>query len=174
MVATILTLKPFFNVFKITENKSDDKTKYGEYLDELINNYDVHSELLIFPDKVDKESIENFKYQTQDGIFDGSYFLYLVCNYDNEKYNKELTRIKNIKTKYRNKIKRPIYLREDQYDAYIAIMDGYNTFEYVLFDKENLKVIYIFNQLFDYKSIKLNRDYIISQDITYNIYSFDY
>ena len=42
----------------------------------------------------------------------------------------------------------------DKYDIYITRNTGYNTYEYALFDKENLKVIYVFNQVYKNKDLQ--------------------
>ncbi len=135
----------------------DDLDKYEEYLSDLRNNSDAHSKLLIFPDKINKDNVEEFEYLAIDGLFDGSYLFYFVVNYDDASLKKEVERLKNIKRTYNGKNKEVIIEEENlKYPTYITICDGMDTFEYAMVDGN--KVVYVFKQLFTANN-KLDKKY---------------
>ena len=60
----------------------NDLDKYDEYLSNLRDNSDAHSKLLIFPNKIEKEKVEEFEYLSVEGLFDG----YFMIGADQKKY----------------------------------------------------------------------------------------
>jgi hypothetical protein len=148
----------------IKENNIDN---YLEYLNDLQLNKDVHSKLYIFPSKINKEKTELFEYLRKESLFDGSYLFYIIINYDENEYNEEINRIKEVKKIFKYGEKYPIYVEGDKYPAYITISDGYDTYEYALLDEENNKIIYVFRQLYYYDS-KLKNEYYFEYKVPKN------
>ena len=145
-------------LFKSPEIEAD-INKYNEILDKLRNTEDVNSALLIFPEY--NYYITDLKYESKDGFFDGSYYLFVVAEYDTVEWINELTRIKNISVEYSDTSKGLLYA-ELRYNTYIAIYDGYGTYEYILVDEENHKMVYVFNQSFGWNVIDIKPEYKLS------------
>lgn len=160
-----LLIMTFAYIFVGDIKTYEDESNYEVYLSDLIQNNDVHSLLYIFPSTLKNGQVTEFKYMEQDGLFDGSYYYYLVMNYDEDNYDKEYKRISNLELNYGSTKKTPIkdYIK---YDTFITIYNNYNTYEYALFDKENNRIIYIFNQLFNWNEIGLENKYTLTE---YNI-----
>ena len=160
-----LLIMTFARIFVGDIKTYEDESNYELYLSDLIQNNDVHSLLYLFPSTLKNGRVTEFKYMEQDGLFDGSYYYYLVMNYDGDNYDKEYKRISSLELNYGSTKKTPIkdYIK---YDTFITIYDNYNTFEYALFDKENNRIIYIFNQLFNWNEIGLENKYTLTE---YNI-----
>lgn len=149
IIMLVMIILPFYLKDKIGEY---DISNYNVLLDKLKNKSDVHSKLLIFP--TINDNITDFKYEEQDGLFDGSYYLYIVATYNIEGYNKEIDRISNISFNDRKIIKNN--------NMYVSIYDRMGTYEYVILDENNNKIIYIFNQLFDFKETDIKEEYILN------------
>lgn len=155
---------------------SDDYEEYNDvenyqlYLEELKNNSDAHTGLYIFPKEVNIDSVEEFRYAHEDGVFDGSYLYYLTVSYNEEAYENEVNRIKKLSVKFVEEKKNILYAETGfNYPAYVSIFDGNGTYEYTLLNKEKHKIVYIYNQLFDFKHEGVNeeytpQDYSVSKD----------
>ncbi len=142
-------------LFKAPEIDAD-INKYEEILKKLRNTEDVNSGLYIFPEY--NHYITDFKYEAKDGFFDGSYYLFVAAEYNEASWIDEMTRIKNISVEYDDTSK-PLLFAELKYDTYIAIYDGYGTYEYILVNKENKKIVYVFNQSFGWNVIDIKPEY---------------
>lgn len=136
---------------KIRENTDIDK--YEKYLSIYIEDTDVHSNLEIFPKKIDKEKVLEFAELNRGGLFDGSYCFYLKNQYDEEEFNNERNRINKLEIK-------DTVIRENL-EILVTKSDGMGTYEYVIFDMENKQVVYIFNQLFSFNEININQNYVL-------------
>ena len=118
---------------------------------------------------------------TREDLFNGSYLLYLVVNYSDEDYNAEIERLKSVKAEYPDAIKNPLYNKSDN-PAYITIFDGNGSYEYALLDSKNKTIAYVFNQLFEWKEIEINENYMLKnysvnsndKDINQNGYNMYY
>lgn len=145
-------------LFKSPEIEAD-INKYSEILDKLRNTEDVNSGLYIFPEY--NHYITDLKYEAKDGFFDGSYYLFAAASYDDVEWVNEITRIKNISVQYKDTSKELLHA-DLRYDTYIAIYDGYGTYEYVLVDEANKKIVYVFNQSFGWNIIDIKPEYKLS------------
>ena len=177
IIITILIVKVVNN----DVNVYNDISKYHEYLVSLRNSDDVHSDLLIFPEESKNYQVNEFKYFSRNGLFDGNYFFYLEVKLGDDFFS-EVNRIKNISIDYNGIIKKPIY--EKEYfglPCYITIFDGFDTYEYALINEEEKTITYLFNQLFSFYELGLSDNlnpygYIISIDkrdkksLGYNMY----
>lgn len=144
----------------INYKEYNDIDNYSNYLISLRDNTDAHSYLSIFPDEIVNNNVEEFRYLSEDGLFDGDYLFYLVVNYDKESFYNEKDRISNITINYKNLEKKILYSEEGfNYPVYISIFDNNGSFEYALADEENYKIIYIFNQFFMWDKIEINKNY---------------
>ena len=170
IIIVVLVLLVGLLIFLISRKKvivKDDIEKYNKYLEELQFDTNVHSKLYIFPEKVNKDNVEGFEYLKVNSLLSGSYMFYIVIKYDEKEYLEEETRIKGLNRIFREGIKYPIYVEDFKYPLYVTISDGYDTYEYVLLDKDNNKIIYVFKQSFFYKN-NLNKDYIVEYSVPKN------
>ena len=162
LIAVFMILAAFIALphllFKAPEIEAD-INKYNEILDKLKHTEDVNSGLYIFPEY--NYYITDLKYEAKDGFLDGSYYLFVVAEYNETSWIDEITRIKNISVEYEDTSKSLLFA-ELRYDTYIAIYDGYGTYEYILVDKENKKIAYVFNQSFGWNVIDIKPEYKLS------------
>ena len=103
--------------------KTDTRTNAEQYLDQIQecrNNGDFHSQLYVFPEELKGEIIKYF-YMEESNLFTGSYFFYLVLEYDQETYDSEIARLGNVKAEFQkfNYIK-PILIYSEL-NAYLTI-----------------------------------------------------
>ena len=136
-----------------------DINNYNELINKLRSEEDVNSGLYIFPDNND--NITELKFESKDGLFDESYYFLVIAEYDDDDFEKEIKRINNISVEYEDN-KKTLLFAQLKYDTYIAIYDGYGTYEYTLVDKNNKKMIYVFNQSFGWNVLDIKSDYKIS------------
>lgn len=157
-------------VFLISRKKvivKDDIENYNKYLEKLKFDTDVHSKLFIFPEKINKDEVEGFEYLKVNSMFNSSYMFYLVVKYNEKEYFEEENRIKSVNRIFRDGIKYPIYVDKLEYPTYVTISDGHDTYEYVLLDKENNKIVYVFKQLYFYEN-KLDKEYLVEYQVPRN------
>lgn len=142
------------NIYKaINEIRvNEDITKYNFYISEYKKNDDVHSKLDYFPKEIEKDKVISFGEYNRDGLFDGSYFIYLDYKYDD--ISEEINKIKDKSIKVINEV-------DSVYTIYVISDDGNGTQEYVLVNYDTKEIIYVFNQLFTSKEISINEDYFL-------------
>ena len=143
--------------------KHTDPKDYTSCLESAIKNADFHSELYIFPKNIKEESINNFSYQIRDGLFSGSYFFYLVVNYNQVDFEQELLRLDNIKATFKKGNEKSI-LKYQEYSLYLTINKD-DRYEYVKYDAEKLEIAYVSNQLFTWDKIEISNDHLLD-DVT--------
>ena len=163
--------------------KRDTRTNAEQYLDDLTeyrNKSDFHTQLYIFPNELKGEIVKYFIMETSS-LFTGSYFYYLVLQYDEETFNNELTRLSQVKSDFPkfNKVKPVIHFEEQS--LYLTIFRD-NRYEYALYDKEKLEIAFISNQLFTWDQAKVLPEHtmpsvVIPKELddgnnTYNIYYY--
>ena len=132
------------------EETHNDIENYYNYMYSIREEEKAYTTLAVFPPLLNEieANVIKFEYKKANTVLDDLYFLYLECTYNEKNYNRELERVdKLIARKW-------ILETNDKYDIYITRNTGYNTFEYALFDKENLKVIYVFNQVYKNKDLQ--------------------
>lgn len=170
--------------FLLGSCKTDTRTNAEQYQDDLKEykeKEDFHSQLYIFPESLNGEIVKYIISETSD-LFNGSYFFYLVLEFDLETFDSELSRLSDIKaiyTKHNNVVKPILYYPEQS--AYLTISKN-NRYEYVLYNKEKLQIAYISNQLYEWKDVPLLPEHSMPSFVipkehddgnnTYNIYYF--
>ncbi len=159
-ILIVCTLLILF-LYKKEVHSYNDLDKYEEYLYKLRYESDAQSRLFIFPDKINKDKVESFEYLVKDSLLEDSYLFYIIINYDEKEFNKEIQRIKDIKRVYNGKNKYILKAENLKYETYITICDGMDIYEYVMIDNDNKKIIYVFKQLFNANN-KLNKDYVLN------------
>ena len=135
-----------YNVY-ITLNKvyeDNDINKYEEYISNLRNDSSVNSDLLIFPDKVDKNKVKEFKNYNKNFIVNSSYFILLKYEYNEEEFNIELNRLKYYSKEEINKDGSELYIVSNNEDSK----------EYIII--ENNIITYVYNQSFNKSDLNIN------------------
>ncbi len=161
------------------ENIADPES-YGTLLIKMKENSDIHSKLFIFPEpEMVKEYIKNCNYAEEEGLFDGTYQLSIVCNYDNETYEEENQRLENIAVNYNGSEQSALCnTTERGYLTYITIYDYAGTYEYAMLEEESKTITYVFSQLGNLQNIVDEKYAIRESDVeeqinsAYNIYYF--
>jgi len=140
-----------YNIYKSVSiiRHNDNISNYETYIEEYKKNDDVHTKLKSFPAKINKENVIDFSEYNRDGLFDGSYFIYLKYQYDEDSFNSEFDRIKEISIK-------TLKEKDSKYITYIISDDEMGTKEYVLIDKDKLIIVYNFIQLFELSELNIN------------------
>ena len=153
---------------------------YETILDKMDGNSDIHSKLLIFPEpEMVTKYIKDCNYTEQEGIFDGTYQLSIICDYDNEIYEEEKQRLGNITVSYNGSEQSALCTNtESGYSTYITIYDHAGTYEYAMLDDKSKTIIYVFSQLGSLQDI-VDEKYVIDKsaaenevDSAFNIYYF--
>ena len=102
IVATLMMI-PFLALGGCASRTNDDVNKYEEVLAKAVQNSDFHSQLYVFPKKVDVNSVTNFRYMERDDLFNGSYLLYLSVKYNQTQFDAELERLDSVKAEFNTK-----------------------------------------------------------------------
>ena len=174
-IATLLTLLTGCAKTTTNNNPSDYQSCYNS----LLNNSDFHSELYIFPKDIKQKEIISFSYRARDDLFTGSYLLYLVMKYNQDEFNNELNRLNDVKATFsRVNLVKPI-IKDEEHSLYLSIYKD-NRFEYAIYDNNELEIVYVSNQLFDWKETGIDGKYQIDKvnipsslddgNNTYNMY----
>ena len=143
--------------------KHTDPKDYASCLESAINNSDFHSELYIFPKNVKEESISNFAYQTSDGLFNGSYFFYLVVNYNQADFEQELLRLDSVKATFKKWNEKPI-IKYKYLSLYLTINRNERC-EYVKYNEEKFEIAYVSNQIYEWYKVDISNDHLLD-DVT--------
>ena len=180
-ISKILGILPVFPVLFCVSCKKDMRTDWEAYHDiltECINDRDFHSQLYIFPESAEGKEITKFVYSHTSDLFNGSWLMYLGLKWDEEGFNTELTRLNNVKAEYKTGEIKPIIKFEEE-SLYLTISKD-NRYEYALYNKETFEIVYVSNQLYEWKEIPVVPEHILPSvkipselddgDNTYNMY----
>lgn len=136
--------------------KINDINRYDELLKKCKDESDFHSELFIFPEKIDKKRIKNFKYQWTEDLFTGSFLFYLVYDWG-DGYDEEIKRISNVKAVFKDRGEKSILHYEKQ-KMYVTIYneDGCR-YEFAKYDSAKKIISYTSNQIYNWEDIGLEK-----------------
>lgn len=152
--------------------------KYRDSKDTILNDkWSSRTELFIFPDSLLNKKVEDFKFMKKHDTFNQFYCLYLSIEYDEADYENEIDRISKIHKHFDTfkATKKILYFEDD--NCYLTVQK-HGMYEFALCDENELKIEYIYNQYFDWKTIDIGIEYINYQipdavyDEGYNLYSF--
>lgn len=153
---------------------------YNDVLKDAKDNPDFHTQLYVFPENTNIGTPTSFAYKSMADLLNGSYFFYLVMNYDEENFNNELTRLSNIEGHFANGETKSIIHYEDE-SIYLTINRD-SKYEYVKYNKEKLEIAYVSNQLFSWMSARVDSKHSLPNltipselddgDNSYNMYYF--
>jgi len=107
-----------------------------------------YSNLEIFPkEELNQDSIAKYSYFCMDSFMDPTCKIYMECDYTDQEFEKEITRLKNI-TATLDGVTNSIIYNEDYFDypAYISMFNWSSCYEYALILEEEKKIVYVFVQ----------------------------
>ena len=160
-----------------TTTKTDWES-YEEIREECINDRDFHTQLYIFPESIEGLEITKFVFSNTTDLFNGSWLMYLGIKWDEVGFNNELTRLDNVKAIYKTGDIKPVIKYEEK-SLYLTINKD-NRYEYALYNSETFEIVYVSNQLYEWKNIPVVQEHILPSvkipselddgDNTYNMY----
>ena len=135
--------------------KINDVNKYNELLKQCRDESDFHTELYVFPEKIEKNRVKDFRYQWTEGLFAGSFLFYLVYQWGDD-YDEEIDRISKVKAVFKDRGEKSILHYEKQ-KMYVSIYneDGCR-YEFVKYDSSKKIITYTSNQLYQWDEIKID------------------
>ena len=145
----------------LSSKTNNDPQNYSEYLKIAVGNSDFHSELYIFPQDITEEEIKTFAYQTMDVLFTGSYFFYVVAQYDQTIFEAEINRLDDIKATFKNGKVKSILKYEEQ-SLYLTLNKD-NRYEYVKYSKDTFEIAYVSNQLYKWNEVDINDNHLLGE-----------
>ena len=161
-ISKILRISPVFPaLFCISCNRTTitDWESYQEILSECINDKDFHSQLYIFPESIENLEITKFVFSNTTDLFNGSWLLYLGLKWDEEGFSKELERLDNVKAVYKTGDVKHVIKYEEQ-SMYLTISKDHR-YEYVLYNSTSHEIVYVSNQLYEWKDIPVANEHIL-------------
>jgi len=161
-ITTTLMMIPFLTLGGCATKANNNVNQYEDLLKQSINNSDFHSELYVFPSKINTENAIAFSYKTREDLFTGSYLLYLVMKYDQNQFNAELERLDTIKVDIEipnNVFKTKNIIKDTDTSQYVTITHN-SRYEYVKYNSETLEIAYVSNQLFTWGETGIKNEYL--------------
>ena len=141
-----------------TTQKTDWES-YSEILQECISDRDFHSQLYIFPESIEGKEIIKFVFSNTTDLFNGSWLMYLGLKWDEQGFYSELERLNNVKAIYKTGEVKPVIKFEDK-SLYLTISKD-NRYEYALYNSDTYEIIYVSNQLYEWKDIPVEKEHIL-------------
>ena len=127
--------------------------RYSELLEKFKQESDFHSELYVFPEKIEKNKVLKFRTQHQEFPFTGSYLFFLVYQYE-EDFEKEIERLQGIKADFKNGKSKSI-LHFEKKSLFVTISKD-NRYEFVKYNSSTKQIAYISNQLYVWSEIDID------------------
>ena len=160
IIATLMMI-PLLTLTGCVIKSNDNVEKYERIYNEMLNNQDFHTELYIFPTKIDTKQVTGFSSKSRDDLFTGSYLLYLSMQYDQSQFDAELERLDAVKAEIEipnNVIKTKYIIHDAQTSQYVTINKN-GRYEYVKYNAETLEIAYVSNQLFSWEESGIKKDH---------------
>lgn len=153
--------------------------------DDLLNaeSADYHSYLLVFPNKITEGMKVEKYYYHESPLLNTLYTIILEYTLDDELYDKEKSRLSELKMIYNGEEKNILTVNtgSPNKNCYLAIYDENGNNEYAFTDDETHRIVCVFTQYdgFDripeedqLKTFDLSKDLWESDEIAYNMYWF--
>ena len=148
--------------------KSDNNVeKYETLYNEMVSNQDFHTELYIFPKKIDTKQVVGFSSKSREDLFNGSYLFYLVMKYEESQFNAELERLDAVKAEIeipKNIVKTKYIIKDTKTSQYVTINKN-SRYEYAKYNAETYEIVYVSNQLFSWAESGIKEEHRF-KDIT--------
>ena len=163
LIIAPLMMIPFLALGGCAIRSDDNVEKYEVLYNKMVSNQDFHTELYIFPKKIDTKQVTNFSSKSRDDLFNGSYLFYLVMKYEESQFNAELERLDAVKAEIeipKNVIKTKYIIKDTETSQYVTINEN-SCYEYVKYNTETYEIAYVSNQLFSWAESGINLDHKI-------------
>ena len=154
----------------------NDVSKYAELREKYVKEEDFHSELYIFPEKIDESRVLKFRSQHREDLFTGSFLFYLVYQYEDD-FENEIERLSSIRADFKNGKSKSIIHFETK-SLFLTISKDYR-YEFAKYDSTAKRITYVSNQLYTWDELNIDSIESIempkSQDDgenSYNMYYF--
>ena len=161
LIIAPLMMIPFLALGGCAIRSDDNVEKYEELYNKMVSNQDFHTELYIFPRKIDTKQAVAFSTKSRDDLFNGSYLFYLVMKYEESQFNAELERLDAVKAEIEipnNVVKTKKIIKDTKTSQYVTISKNSN-YEYVKYNAETYEIVYVSNQLFSWTESGINIDH---------------
>ena len=161
LIIAPLMMIPFLALGGCAIRSDDNVEKYEELYNKMVSNQDFHTELYIFPRKIDTKQAVAFSTKSRDDLFNGSYLFYLVMKYEESQFNAELERLDAVKAEIEipnNVVKTKKIIKDTKTSQYVTISKNSN-YEYVKYNTETYEIVYVSNQLFSWTECGINIDH---------------
>lgn len=151
LVGSVFILPKLFGDTYSTKDINEYRNFDGHFEGELSGRY---GKLDIFPETLPKSSVINkyYYYGSNADLFDNSYQIFLEYTLSKEDFEHELERLTNIQHTKDNS--------NFNYPAIVSKLNNNSTYEYVLYDKDTNKIVYVFLQFMTKTKIKFNKNYL--------------
>ena len=153
---------------------------YGKF--DKFQNYEMMSDLVLFPPQIKRENINDYFYSYKEYIFGAKCQIYLKCSYSDKEYKEQADRLRNLQVETSwGAINKSKYDQKNfMYSAYLLSNGLEGNYEYALFDDSTQTVYYIFlhdiskNEI-EFSPDLLPNDYLLndSNRDLFNVYMFD-
>lgn len=155
-------LFPMLTSFDVEETITDVKEYKGREM--LVENTDeeTRSLFMIFPElEYSSIGIESYFYEKAIGLFGTTYEVVLSYTLDEDDYEKEVQRMKDISLTQNGETHIVTYTTEGfKYPAYVTVFESESIYEYALIDEDNNRIICVFSQYTTENIDKINEDYL--------------
>lgn len=122
----------------------------------------IHSGLLLFPDKINPAATNtNFYYYWRDTFNFPTAQIHLSCTYEPEDYAQEIARLKSVRKQIGTHTGQVYYdgCTDFSHPAYVAV-SGNNIWEYALLQEETHTIHYIFTEYCSSQDITFDKSYL--------------
>ena len=180
---TLITV-PFLTLGGCATKANNNPEQYESLLKQAIDNSDFHSELYVFPTKINTSDVVDFSYKSREDLFTGSYLFYVVMKYDQNQFDAELARLDIVKADIEipnNVYKTKNIIKDTDSSEYVTICKDAR-YEYVKYNSEKLEIAYVSNQLFSWNETGIKKEYLYKDikvpaeldegDNSYNMYYY--
>jgi len=158
-ISKIFPIFPALFCFSCSTTTKSDVESYQEVLAECIKERDFHTQLYIFPETIEGLEVTKFVFSNTTDLFNGSWLMYLDIKWDEEGFSKEISRLDEVKAVYKTGDVKPIIKFEEK-SLYLSISKD-NRYEYALYNKESYEIVYVSNQLYDWKDTPVKEEHIL-------------
>ena len=122
---------------------------------------DVHSPLIVFPDKEIESISEEFYYEFRDEIFSPVCQIYLKKEYNADEFTKEKERLAAEQLSYAGQTNQ-LYFDKDNFssEAYVALADWSDRYEYAIIMEDASTILYVYLENITRDDLHMDETYL--------------
>lgn len=161
-LVTLVTLAALLLTVAFTGGWAKTSKNITDYPQILTEESNMRTGFFVFPEKITEEMSDiTFDYYYKDTLFDPTISVFLQATYEEEQYKKEIDRLSNLQKIQLDGVKK--LLRDEQkkypYQAFIAVENHGNSYEYALLSGEN-EITYIYTLFFSKEDVRFDEQYL--------------